>query len=163
MDQLVALGKTLGHALAAHDNKLTLAESCTGGLVASLMTETPGSSAWFDCGFVTYSNASKMQLLGVAEDTLMQFGAVSEATAKAMALGALQHSQADIAGSITGIAGPDGGSAEKPVGTVCFAWASRSGNCTTTTAQFDGSRQQIRQQAAETLMTALIDRLAAEV
>ena len=101
--------------------KIATAESCTGGLVSALLTEIPGSSAVLERGFVTYSNAAKHELLGVSLETLKTHGAVSEATARAMALGALKHSQAQVAVSITGIAGPDGGTPQKPVGLVYFA------------------------------------------
>lgn len=157
MDQLITLSEQLGEALQKRCCKLALAESCTGGLVSSLITEIPGSSVWFDCAFVTYSNASKIQLLDVSKDTIATFGAVSEATAKEMASGALKNSQADIAGSITGVAGPDGGSKEKPVGTVCFGWAKKSGNLFSKTTLFNGSRQQVRAQAANFMMTTLLE------
>lgn len=162
MDQLITLCVQLGKALKKRGYKLALAESCTGGLVSSTMTEIPGSSAWFDCAFVTYSNASKNQLLNVPQDTLKKFGAVSESTAKAMVSGALQHSQADIAGSITGIAGPDGGSKEKPVGTVCFGWTRKPGKLFSKTVLFSGTRQQVRVQAANFLMTTLLELVEAD-
>jgi nicotinamide-nucleotide amidase len=117
-----------------------------------------GSSAWFDRGFVTYSNAAKIEMLGVSAKTLEKFGAVSEEAAKEMALGCLKHSQAQIAGSITGIAGPDGGSKEKPVGTVCFGIV-LANQCLTNTQYFTGNREEIRQQATALLMRQLIDRL----
>jgi len=107
--------------------KVATAESCTGGLVAAALTEIPGSSDVFDRGFVTYSNAAKQALLGVAVDTLARFGAVSRETAEAMARGALERSQAELAVAITGVAGPGGGSPEKPVGFVCFAGVARNG------------------------------------
>ena len=113
----------LGQALKARGFMLAMAESCTGGLVAESITSIAGSSAWFDRGFVTYSNAAKIDMLGVSGKTLEAFGAVSEQTAAEMAAGALRNSTSQIAGSITGIAGPGGGSEEKPVGTVCFGWA----------------------------------------
>lgn len=122
------------------------AESCTGGGIAAAFTDLAGSSAWFDCGFVTYSNAAKMRLLNVQENTLEQHGAVSEATVKEMVKGAVNNSQAQLAVAVSGIAGPGGGSAEKPVGTVWFAW----GNAEQQQAQcfvFAGNRQQVREQA----------------
>jgi nicotinamide-nucleotide amidase len=103
--------------------RIATAESCTGGLVASALTELPGSSAWFDRGFVAYSNVAKQEMLGVGDELIHRYGAVSEEVAAAMALGALQRSQAHCSLSVTGIAGPDGGSVQKPVGTVCFAYA----------------------------------------
>lgn len=149
----------LGVALKARGFMLALAESCTGGMVAEAVTSVSGSSAWFDRGFVTYSNIAKIEMLGVSNQTLKDFGAVSEETAVEMALGTLKNSHAQIAGSITGIAGPDGGTAEKPVGTVCFAWAEEGLPAQVTTHKFHGSREEIRQQAAITMMAELINRL----
>lgn len=162
-DDLLTLSQQLGEILKARNLKLTLAESCTGGLAAEYITAVAGSSAWFECGFVTYSNASKIKMLGVSAATLDAVGAVSEPTAKEMALGAIQHSQADISASITGIAGPDGGSIDKPVGTVCFGWGKKEGGeLTAVTAQtlFEGDRQAIRHQAVAYLMANLIKKLA---
>lgn len=162
-DDLLTLSQQLGELLKAKNLKLALAESCTGGLAAEYITAIAGSSAWFDCGFVTYSNASKVKMLGVSPKTLESFGAVSEQTASEMALGALQRSHADITASITGIAGPDGGSIEKPVGMVCFGWGVKQGEqLTAVTAQalFEGDRQAIRHQAVAYLMANLIKKLA---
>lgn len=162
-DDLLTLSQQLGELLKANNLTLALAESCTGGLAAEYITAIAGSSAWFDCGFVTYSNASKIKMLGVLTTSLDSYGAVSEAVANEMAAGALTHSQADISASITGIAGPDGGSEEKPVGTVCFAWAQKQdGKITATTATtlFQGDRQAIRHQAVSYLMANLIKKLA---
>jgi nicotinamide-nucleotide amidase len=117
------LAKLVGNALKAHGMTLTTAESCTGGGVAQAVTRISGSSAWFDRGFVTYSNASKEEMLGVSPDTLETHGAVSEETVREMAEGALQYSRAQVALSVSGIAGPAGGTPEKPVGMVWFAWA----------------------------------------
>lgn len=125
------------------------AESCTGGMLAQQLTSLAGSSAYFDRGWVTYSNASKTDLLAVPAELITEQGAVSEAVAKAMALGALVRSQADLAIAITGIAGPGGGSADKPVGTVCFAWAVRQRQCLTRRVQFSGDRKHIRELACE--------------
>ena len=149
----------LGAALKARGFVLALAESCTGGMLAEAVTSVAGSSAWFDRGFVTYSNQSKMEMLGVSAETLEKHGAVSEEVAAEMALGSLKNSQAHIAGSVTGIAGPDGGSADKPVGTVCFAWATTYKPTIVSTQHFTGSRQQIRQQAAAFLMQQLMQSL----
>ncbi|HOY70364.1 MAG TPA: nicotinamide-nucleotide amidohydrolase family protein [Methylotenera sp.] len=149
----------LGAALKARGYSLALAESCTGGMVAQAITSVAGSSTWFDRGFVTYSNAAKVEMLGVSELTLAQFGAVSEQTAAEMATGALKNSHADIAGSITGIAGPDGGTPDKPVGMVCFAWGGHKYPIKTATQYFNGSREEIRQQAAEFLMARLLTTL----
>ena len=149
----------LGSALKVRGFVLALAESCTGGMVAQLVTGVAGSSAWFDRGFVTYSNAAKVEMLGVSPETLEKFGAVSEQIAIEMALGTLKHSHAQIVGSITGIAGPDGGTTDKPVGTVCFAWAGLDMPVSVTTRHFQGGREEVRQQAAATLMAGLIERL----
>lgn len=156
MDELVLQAEALGRALKQQREVLALAESCTGGMAACAITYTAGSSAWFDRGFVTYSNLSKVEMLGVSVETLDTLGAVSEQTAQEMALGALQFSQATIAGSITGIAGPSGGSRQKPVGTICFAWAHRDGRLKRSTQQFRGDRAQIRHQATEHIFLGLM-------
>jgi nicotinamide-nucleotide amidase len=161
MAALATLSIKLGVALKARGFMLALAESCTGGLVAQAVTSVAGSSVWFERGFVTYSNAAKIEMLGVSLQTLENFGAVSEEAACEMALGALKNSHAQISGSITGIAGPDGGTKEKPVGTVCFAWVEINKPAETITKKFEGNREQIRQQAAIALMAGLIDRLSA--
>ncbi len=140
-------------------NKLVTAESCTGGGLAEILTRLPGSSAWFERGFITYSNESKQEILSVPIETLDQFGAVSEETASAMAKGALENSRADYSVAITGIAGPDGGTEDKPVGTVCFAWYSKNGDSSSTLICFDGDRLKIRQQACRLAMQGLIDLL----
>ncbi len=119
------LAVRLGRALQDRHWTMATAESCTGGLIAGAITDVAGSSAWFDRGFVTYSNAAKVEMLGVRPETLAALGAVSEATAREMAAGALARSGADIAVAVTGVAGPAGGTPEKPVGLVCFAWAIR--------------------------------------
>ncbi len=143
-------------------SKLVTAESCTGGGLAEILTRIPGSSSWFERGFVTYSNESKNELLSVPIETLKQFGAVSEETAIAMAGGALNNSHADYSVSITGIAGPDGGSEDKPVGTVCFGWCKRNEGGTTTRIIFEGDRLKIREQACMLAMQGLIDLLQKE-
>lgn len=135
------------------------AESCTGGGIARALTELPGSSDWFDRGFVVYSNESKREMLGVSGDTIERFGAVSEAVARDMAEGALQHSRGHAAIAVTGIAGPSGGTADKPVGTVVLAWATREGGTTTRTRRFDGDRQAIRAAAVEQGIEGLLVRL----
>jgi nicotinamide-nucleotide amidase len=154
-DALLTLSTELGAALKQRKWSLALAESCTGGWAAQIVTAIPGSSGWFDRGFVTYSNAAKIDLLGVAATTLESHGAVSERTAREMALGALHHSQAQVTAAITGIAGPDGGSVEKPVGTVWFAWATPS-CCKTEMHHFEGNRESIRRQAVETALQGVI-------
>ena len=135
----------LGNALTKKKFRIALAESCTGGLVCQHLTNIPGSSFWFDRGFVTYSDESKIELLKVSQDTLLKFGAVSKEVASEMALGALNESHAQIALSITGIAGPSGGSIEKPVGTVFFAIAYQNKIIFNASKVFPGSRENIRE------------------
>jgi nicotinamide-nucleotide amidase len=137
--------------------KLVTAESCTGGGIAYQLTSVPGSSEWFERGFVTYSNESKKELLHVPDMIINNFGAVSEETAQAMAEGALRNSHADIAMSVTGVAGPDGGTEEKPVGTVCFGLATKSGTIATKTQYFTGNRASIREQSIVYSLESLID------
>ena len=155
-DDLVSLAAELGAALKNRGHVLAQAESCTGGWAAQYEPAIPGSSAWFDRGFVTYSNAAKQEMLGVEAHTISSYGAVSVETARAMALGALHFSNADIAAAITGIAGPDGGSAEKPVGTVCFAWALRTGEIRSVTEHYSGSREEVRRQSLKTALSGLL-------
>jgi nicotinamide-nucleotide amidase len=152
----------LGQSLKTSGFMLVMAESCTGGMVAEAITSVAGSSAWFDRGFVSYSNAAKIDMLDVSSKTLEKFGAVSEQTAAEMAIGALINSEAQIAGSITGIAGPDGGSPEKPVGTVCFAWTGKNLPVSTCTHWFEGNRESIRKQATIFMMVGLLERLNTE-
>jgi len=157
-EQLIRLATALGQQLQQQKRTLALAESCTGGGVCQVITEIAGSSAWFDCGFICYSNAAKIKLLGVNPQTLTTFGAVSQETALEMAQGALQHSGADYALSVTGIAGPGGGSVEKPVGTVFIAIQTpQQAMCYEN--HFHGNRNQVRQQSIEfalkTLLTSL--------
>ena len=147
----------LGNRLMAQDKMLATAESCTGGGIAYAITDIPGSSEWFERGFVTYSNLAKQEQLGVAEDLITRCGAVSEEVAAAMAQGALQHSRADLSVAVTGIAGPGGGSEEKPVGTVCFGWSDRNGDTRTATVKFDGSRRQVREFSILTALQGLAD------
>jgi nicotinamide-nucleotide amidase len=152
------LAVEVGNALTARGRTLAIAESCTGGLIAGAITDVPGSSVWFERGFVTYSNEAKMEMLGVRPDTLAAHGAVSEATAAEMATGALTHSRADVAVAVTGVAGPDGGSPAKPVGTVCLAWARRNGTVDTHTRHFAGDRAAVRGATVEAALRGLIDR-----
>ncbi len=149
MDSLYALAEQLGQAMRQQRLTLVTAESCTGGWVGEVVTAVPGSSQWYDRGFITYSNAAKMALLGVQPETLDRWGAVSEQTVREMAEGALSHSDANIALSVSGIAGPGGGSPNKPVGTVCFGWAVRSGPVWSQVRHFPGDRQMIRRQAVQ--------------
>ena len=134
---------------------MSLAESCTGGLVSATLTELAGSSEWFERGYITYSNEAKTECLDVPARIIESHGAVSEPVAKAMAEGARINSGSDVAISITGIAGPSGGTAEKPVGTVCFGWATEN-QTLSKTIHFDGDRQAVRQQATEFALTELI-------
>jgi len=158
-EEIVALAAELGRRLAARNAFVTAAESCTGGLVAGAITAIAGSSGWFDRGFVTYSNDAKVELLGVPPATLAQHGAVSEATARAMADGALRAGEADFAVAITGVAGPAGGTAAKPVGMVCFAWAVRNGLTTVATKLFPGDRASVRRASVIIALQGLIDKI----
>ena len=142
---------------------LVTAESCTGGGLAEILTRIPGSSVWFERGFVTYSNEAKQELLSVPFKTLEQFGAVSEETASAMVKGAVDNSRADYGISITGIAGPDGGTEDKPVGTVCLGWYKRNAEGHTTKVHFEGDRLAIREQSCLLAMQGLIDLLLKEI
>lgn len=157
--ELEALAARVGVALGARGQMLATAESCTGGWAAQCLTAIAGSSEWFERGFVTYSNAAKQELLGVDAETLALHGAVSEATAAAMAAGALAHSHADWSLAITGVAGPGGGSADKPVGLVCFAWAGGEGILRVSTRRFAGGRAAVRGQAAAYALAGLLDAL----
>ena len=140
------IARKLGAALKAKGLKLATAESCTGGWVAMALTAIPGSSEWFERGYVSYSNEAKREDLGVAEQTLRRHGAVSEQVACEMAAGALKRARAQVALAITGVAGPTGGTADKPVGLVCFAWAHGS-KITSETRRFDGDRESVRRQS----------------
>jgi len=140
--------------------RVATAESCTGGLVAAVLTETAGSSAVFERGFVTYSNEAKTELLGVPAATLSAHGAVSEPTARAMAEGALAASRADATVAVTGIAGPDGGSADKPVGLVHFAAARKGGTTLHAVRTFPGNREDVRSAAVETALALLIESMS---
>jgi nicotinamide-nucleotide amidase len=156
---LIHLATEIGELLLAKNRMLCLAESCTGGLASGLITKIPGSSAWFDSGLVVYSNQAKQDLLNVSAESLRQYGAASEQVAIEMAIGALNQGRANIAASVTGIAGPDGGSKEKPVGTVCFAWAGSDIASTTTTKHFSGNRQDVREQSILTLLNGIKEAL----
>ncbi|MCM8593837.1 CinA family protein [Accumulibacter sp.] len=156
---LEALAARAGRVLRDAGARLATAESCTGGWVGQCLTAIPGSSEWFDRGFITYSNEAKVELLDVSADLLRRQGAVSEATAAAMVLGALAHSRADWALAITGVAGPAGGSPGRPVGTVCFAWAGREGAVDTLTRHFSGHREAIRAQSVACALEGLVERV----
>jgi nicotinamide-nucleotide amidase len=146
MDMLVS---QLSNVLFANGWMLATAESCTGGWLAKVCTDLAGSSGWFERGFVTYSNEAKQDMLGVKAATLAQHGAVSEAVVAEMAAGVLLHSRAQLALSVSGIAGPGGGTLSKPVGTVCFGWASKNGEAHTETCHFTGDRDAVRWQSLE--------------
>ena len=156
MEQTVA---ALSRALLARHESLATAESCTGGWVAKACTDLAGSSGWFERGLVTYSNASKQELLDVSAQTLDQYGAVSEQTVHEMVRGILRHSHAQWGLAISGIAGPDGGSASKPIGTVWIARAGPGGWLVKRSYWFDGERDEVRLQAVETALRVLCDRL----
>ena len=142
------LAEKLGRRLKRAGAVLVTAESCTGGWAAQVVTSVAGSSDWFERGFVTYSNASKREILGVKKNTLEKHGAVSEHAAREMARGALRRSRGTVALAITGVAGPGGGTKAKPVGTVCFAWA-HAGRVSSVTRRFRGNRQSVRRQSVE--------------
>ena len=151
----IDLTKTLAEILLSRNWTVSLAESCTGGLVSATLTELAGSSEWFERGYITYSNEAKTECLDVPAQLIESHGAVSEPVAKAMAEGARINSGSDVAISITGIAGPSGGTVEKPVGTVCFGWATEN-QTLTKTMHLNGDRQAVRQQATEFALTELI-------
>jgi nicotinamide-nucleotide amidase len=155
--EITGLAEELGRRLAARGLFAATAESCTGGLVAGAITAIAGSSAWFDRGFVTYSNEAKVDMLGVDPATLEQHGAVSEATALAMAEGAVRQSRASVAVAVTGIAGPAGGTPSKPVGMVCFGWAMRGGATASATHQLPGDREAVRRRSVVLALEGLID------
>ena len=156
---LEALAAQVAERLLARGELVATAESCTGGWVGQCLTAIAGSTQWFDRGFVTYSNSAKVEMLDVPEFTIKRRGAVSEPTARAMAQGALAHSRAHWSLAITGVAGPTGGSPEKPVGTVCFAWAQRDGGCTAETCLFAGDREAVRAQSVARALSGLLDLL----
>jgi len=158
--EIVELAAELGRRLAVRGAWAATAESCTGGLVAGAITAIAGSSGWFERGFVTYSNEAKIELLGVDAETLARHGAVSQATARAMAEGAIRGSRANIAVAVTGVAGPAGGTPAKPVGMVCFAWAARGGPTTDATHHFPGDREAVRRASVVVALQGLIDRLS---
>jgi nicotinamide-nucleotide amidase len=153
------LAEEVGKLLAQKKYRLVTAESCTGGWISQAITAIPGVSEWFDCGLVTYSNEAKQRLLNVAPQLLDQYGAVSEQTAVAMVEGALANSKAQVAVSVTGIAGPTGATDHKPVGTVWFAWLEEGGPVKTELCQFTGARNEIRYQSVEKGLKGLIELL----
>ena len=146
-EKLYQLAERVGQALKAKGMMMATAESCTGGWIAQAVTAVPGSSEWFERGFVVYTYVAKREMLGVKQQTLDAHGAVSEQTVREMTEGALAHSHAQVAVSVSGTAGPTGGTAEKPVGTVCFGWGSRQSGLQTATKCFRGERESVRRQA----------------
>ena len=153
-DEWLKLAQYVGTICVAEKRVIAGAESCTGGLITAVLTSVSGSSGWVDRGFVTYSNEAKMEMLGVAAATIEAFGAVSEETAREMATGALKNSRATIAYSVTGVAGPTGGTATKPVGMVCFGFATAN-NVTSVTKRFLGDRSAVREQSVNFVLTTL--------
>jgi len=159
--QAADLARRIAAALAAKSARVAVAESCTGGWIAKCLTDQPGSSGWFGFGFVTYSDTAKQELLGVSAETLAEQGAVCQDVAEQMATGARLTSAAEIAIAVTGIAGPDGGSAAKPVGTVCFAWAGPGVQLISHTRRFTGDRDSIRRQAVIAALEGALVQLTA--
>ena len=153
------LVRKIGEELKASRAMLVTAESCTGGGVAQALTSIAGSSEWFERGFITYSDDSKHDLLGVRSETLARHGAVSEETAREMARGALERSKGTLALAVTGVAGPGGGSSAKPVGMVCFAWASK-GAVRSETQRFSGERESVRKQSVIRALQGVLEQLA---
>ena len=155
--ELQQLAIELGAKLKARRWMIATAESCTGGWIGQVLTAIPGSSDWYERGFITYANAAKQEMLGVPAATLEQHGAVSEETARAMATGALAHSHAHTALAISGIAGPGGGTPQKPVGTVCYGWALADGTQMSSTCRLIGDREEIRSRAVAAALRGLIE------
>ena len=158
--ELFQLSEQLGELLKRKAWMLASAESCTGGWVGQLVTAVAGSSQWYDRGFITYTNLSKQEMLGVSAATLEAHGAVSEETVREMAQGTLKHSRAQISVSVSGIAGPGGGTPKKPVGSVCIAWATTDGKLLSTTCRLGGEREEIRARAVAAALRGLIELLA---
>ncbi len=156
-EELQQLARELADKLLARGWMLATAESCTGGWVGQLLTSLAGSSQWYERGFITYANAAKIEMLGVPAATLEAHGAVSEETASAMAAGVLAHSHAQAALAISGIAGPSGGTPQKPVGLVCYGWALQDGTVMSSTCRLDGDREEIRSRAVAAALRGLID------
>ena len=160
--ELIKLAELVGGALQRDGLMLVTAESCTGGWVAQEVTSISGSSQWFERGFVTYSNSAKEEMLGVSSATLEQYGAVSEQTVAEMVVGALERSHGQVALAISGIAGPDGGTLEKPVGTVCFAWGREGQSVVTRHLRFSGDRQEVRRQSVIYALNGVLELLQHE-
>ena len=154
---LYELAAQVGIALRTRSRTLAIAESCTGGWIAKIITDVPGSSGWFDRGFVTYSNAAKTDLLGVRAATIAEHGAVSAEVVAEMAAGALERSPADLVIAVSGIAGPEGGTPDKPIGTVYLAWALRGGPVQTEIRHFPGNRDAVRLEAVAAALQGVLD------
>jgi nicotinamide-nucleotide amidase len=159
-EALDKLAADLGRRLKGEGLVLATAESCTGGWIAKVLTDIPGSSGWFDRGYVTYSNRAKEEMLGVSAETLALYGAVSEAVVREMVEGTLIRSGAAIAIAVSGVAGPEGGSEEKPVGTVWFAWSRTGADSVSERFQFAGNREEIRHQSVRVALERLLELLA---
>lgn len=157
------LAEETGRLLSGHQLILTTAESCTGGGIAEAITSVPGSSGWFDRGFVTYSDTAKQDMLGVAPSMLARYGAVSEAVVLEMARGAIEQSPAHVSVAVSGIAGPDGGTPDKPVGTVWIAWGQRLGYAEARCFQLDGDRAVVREQTIAAALEGVVERLEGQV
>ena len=157
---LYRLAEEVGSELKRRGLMLATAESCTGGWVSEAVTMVPGSSDWFERGFVTYTHISKREMLGVESDTLGGHGSVSEQTVREMVTGALARSHAQVALAVSGVAGPGGGTPEKPVGTVCFAWGSANSAPRAETRHFPGDREAVRRQSVEHALKGVLDLLA---
>jgi len=162
MDLITQLSQTLGDSLKGLKQQVTTAESCTGGGIGEAITRIPGSSAWFEVGYITYSNTQKTAQLGVPTELFPRVGAVSREVVEAMAQGARQRSQADFAVAVSGIAGPDGGTPDKPVGTVWLAWASAN-QVIAQCRQFAGDRDEVRRQTVKAALEGLIRLVAVEI
>jgi len=154
---LYELAAQVGIALRTRSHRLAIAESCTGGWIAKVITDVPGSSGWFDRGFVTYSNTAKTDLLGVQPGTIARHGAVSAEVVAEMAAGALERSPADFVIAVSGIAGPEGGTQDKPVGTVYLTWALRGGPVQTEVRQFPGNRDEVRRETVAAALQGVLD------
>jgi nicotinamide-nucleotide amidase len=155
-ESLIKAAEDVGEILLHNNLMLATAESCTGGWVAQALTSVPGSSQWFERGFVTYTNVAKQEMLGVSAAALETHGAVSEQVVMEMVAGVLQNSHAEVALAISGIAGPGGATDDKPVGTVCLAWQLEGGHAVTKRVLFHGDRQQVREQAVMLALQGVI-------
>ncbi len=160
--ELKDLAEQLGECMKAHGMKLAAAESCTGGWLAKIITDIPGSSAWFTGSVVCYSNESKHSLLGVNESVLNDFGAVSGEVVLEMADGLFSHTNADVVVSVSGIAGPDGGTKDKPVGLVWLSWGKRGESVYATPFNFDGNRESVRKQSIKQMLNNVLDLLVCD-